>query len=147
MILPRSIRRRGGYIEVALGNSNTARLLLSGEKDVLSGSDKAYLPIEGFVSADFLDRYMNPAFINYSKVTGTTDRPEKEKTIHPELPVGFLGKLKQMRYSDYTIRVYITYIEDFQQYLTGSNLKRISSDGINTYLFHLVDKKNVSSCQ
>ena len=124
MILSRSIRRRRRYIEVAFGNNDAARLLLSKEKGVLFESDKAYLPAEDFVLAEFFDRYVNLAFIDYSKVTDTTNKPEKEKTIRPELPAGFLEKLKQMRYSDHTIRVYTTYIGDFQQYFAGSNLKK-----------------------
>lgn len=147
MILSRSIRRRRRYIEVAFGNNDAARLLLSKEKGVLFESDKAYLPAEDFVLAEFFDCYVNLAFIDYSKVTDTTNKPEKEKTIRPELPAGFLEKLKQMRYSDHTIRVYTTYIGDFQQYFTGSNLKRISPDEINAYLLQLIDKKNISSCQ
>ncbi|RHH06995.1 recombinase [Bacteroides fragilis] len=147
MILSRSIRRRRRYIEVAFGNNDAARLLLSKEKGVLFESDKAYLPAEDFVLADFFDRYVNLAFIDYSKVTDTTNKPEKEKTIRSELPAGFWEKLKQMRYSNHTIRVYTTYIGDFQQYFAGSNLKRISPDEINAYLLHLIDKKNISSCQ
>ena len=147
MILSRSIRRRRRYIEVAFGNNDAARLLLSKEKGVLFESNKAYLPAEDFVLAEFFDRYVNLAFIDYSKVTDTTNKPKKEKTIRPELPAGFLEKLKQMRYSDHTIRVYTTYIGDFQQYFAGSNLKRISPDEINAYLLHLIDKKNISSCQ
>ena len=42
MILSRSIRRRRRYIEVAFGNNDAARLLLSKEKGVLFESDKAY---------------------------------------------------------------------------------------------------------
>lgn len=89
MILSRSIRRRRRYIEVAFGNNDAARLLLSMEKGVLFESNKAYLPAEDFVLAEFFDRYVNLAFIDYSKVTDTTNKPEKEKTIRPELPAGF----------------------------------------------------------
>lgn len=122
MILSRSIRRRRRYIEVAFGNNDAARLLLSKEKGVLFESNKAYLPAEDFVLAEFFDRYVNLAFIDYSKVTDTTNKPKKEKTIRPELPAGFLEKLKQMCYSDHTIRVYTTYIGDFQQYLKPDDI-------------------------
>lgn len=147
MILSRSIRRRRRYIEVAFGNNDAARLLLSKEKGVLFEGNKAYLPAEDFVLAEFFDRYVNFAFIDYSKVTDTTNKPEKEKITCPELPTGFLEKLKQMRYSDHTIRVYTTYIGDFQQYFAESNLKMISPDEINAYLLQLIDKKKISSCQ
>lgn len=147
MILSRSIRRRIRCIEITFENNDDVRLLLSKEKGVLFDGNKAYLPAENFVLAEFFERYVNFVFIDYSKVTDTTNKPKTEKTTRPELPAGFLEKLKQMRYSEHTIRVYTTYIGDFQQYFAGSNLKKISPDEINAYLLYLIEKKSISSCQ
>ena len=61
--------------------------------------------------------------------------------------IRFLEKLKQMRYSDHTIRVYTTYFGDFQIYFAGRSLKLISAEDINAYLLYLIDKKQISSCQ
>ena len=61
--------------------------------------------------------------------------------------IRFLEKLKQMRYSDHTIRVYTTYFGDFQIYFAGRSLKLISAEDINAYLLSLIDKKQISSCQ
>lgn len=145
MILSRSIQRRKRYIEVAFENDDAIRLLLSKEKGVHFDDNKAYMPAEDFVLTEFFDRYVNLAFIDYSNVI---DSPKKQKkTVRPELPTGFLEKLKQMRYSGHTIRVYTTYIGDFQLYFAGRNLKRISSEEINAYLLYLIDEKNISSCQ
>lgn len=145
MILSRSIQRRRRYIEVAFENDDAIRLLLSKEKGVHFGDNKAYIPAEDFVLTEFFDRYVGLAFIDYSNVT---ERAEKrKKTVRPELPAGFLEKLKQMRYSEHTIRVYTTYIGDFQLHFAGQNLKRISSEEINAYLLYLIDEKNISSCQ
>lgn len=104
MILSRSIQRRKRYIEVAFENNDAIRLLLSKEKGVHFGDNKAYMPAEDFVLTKFFDRYVGLAFIDYSNVI---EREEKQKkTVRPELPTGFLEKLKQMRYSGHTIRGY-----------------------------------------
>ena len=132
---------------MTLGNNDGVRLLLLKEKGMLFDGSKAYLPAENFVLEEFFDRYVNLVFIDYSKVIDTTDKPEKEKITHPKLPAGFLEKLKQIRYNNHMVRVYTTYIGDFQQYFAGSNLKMISPDKINAYLLYLIDKKKISSCQ
>ena len=59
--------------------------------------------------------------------------------------IRFLEKLKQMRYSDHTIRVYTTYFGDFQIYFAGRSLKLISAEDINAYLLYLIDKKQISN--
>lgn len=92
MILSHSIRRRRRYIEVTLGNNDGVRLLLSKEKGVLFDGNKAYLPAENFVLAEFFDRYVNLAFIDYSKVTDTTNKPEKD--YPSETACGLLGKVE-----------------------------------------------------
>lgn len=144
IILSHSLRGRRKYIEVSFGNNDSIRKLLSKENGVQFGNDKAYLPADCFILSDFFDQYVGLAFIDYSRIK---DSPKKEKTIRPELPAGFLEKLKQMRYSDHTIRVYTTYIGDFQLHFAGQNLKRISPEEINAYLLYLIEKKQVSSCQ
>lgn len=56
-------------------------------------------------------------------------------------------KLKQMRYSDHTIRVYCTYFADYQTYFSRRDLKMIQPEEINAYLLYLIEKKQISSCQ
>lgn len=145
MILSHSVRKRKKYIEVVFGNNDVIRLLLSKEKGVHFEDGKAYLPVENFVLPEFFDRYVSLAFIDYSKVIDCADKPKK--IVRPKLPAGFLEKLKQMRYSERTIRVYTIYIGDFQLYFAGRNLEKISPEEINVYLLYLIDEKNVSSCQ
>lgn len=95
-------------------------------------------------SFGFFERYVEQAFIDYSQII---EAPKKKQVVRPELPAGFLEKLKQMRYSDHTIRVYTTYFGDFQLHFAGRNLKMISAEDINAYLLYLIEKKHISSCQ
>lgn len=143
MILSRFIRRRRRCIEVTLGNNDGVRLLLLKEKGMLFDGNKAYLPAENFVLEEFFDRYVNLVFIDYSKVTDTTDKPEKEKITRPKLPAGFLEKLKQIRYNNHMVRVYTTYIGDLSpfdistnertMYLTGSSFQQYISYRTHEY--------------
>lgn len=64
MILSRSIQRRKRYIEVASENNDAIRLLLSKEKGVHFGDNKAYMPAEDFVLTKFFNRYVGLAFID-----------------------------------------------------------------------------------
>lgn len=138
-----SARERKKYVEVKFGGDDI-RLLLSKEQGVLFDNNRAYLPVDCFVLSDFFERYVEQAFIDYSQII---EAPKKKQVVRPELPAGFLEKLKQMRYSDHTIRVYTTYFGDFQIYFAGRSLKLISAEDINAYLLYLIDKKQISSCQ
>ena len=50
--------------------------------------DTAYLPAENFVLAEFFDRYVKMAFIDYSAIKETAPRKEEDK--RPPLPEGYL---------------------------------------------------------
>lgn len=138
-----STRGRKKCVEVKFGGDDI-RLLLSKEQGVLFDNNRAYLPVDCFVLSDFFERYVEQAFIDYSQII---EAPKKKQVVRPELPAGFLEKLKQMRYSDHTIRVYTTYFGDFQLHFAGRNLKMISAEDINAYLLYLIEKKHISSCQ
>lgn len=91
MILSRSIQRRKRYIEVASENNDAIRLLLSKEKGVHFGDNKAYMPAEDFVLTKCFDRYVGLAFIDYSNVI---ERGKTEKDCSPGIAHGLLGKAK-----------------------------------------------------
>ena len=60
------IRNGREFVEVTFGNDNDIRLSLSKEENVLLVGGRAYLPAEDFVLAEFFDRYVKMAFIDYS---------------------------------------------------------------------------------
>ena len=98
------VRNGREFVEVTFGNDNDIRLSLSKEENVLLVGGRAYLPAENFVLAEFFDRYVKMAFIDYSAIKETAPRKEEDK--RPPLPEGYLEKLQQVRYSDHTVRVY-----------------------------------------
>lgn len=133
------------FIEVTFDHDGL-RLPLSKEEGVQLVGGKAYLPEESFVLAEFFDRYVKMAFIDYSAITDCTDRKEKEDD-RPPLPKGYMEKLQQVRYSDHTVRVYTSYFRDFQEHFRERDVKTITSEEINGYLLYLIRERNISSCQ
>ena len=140
-----TVRYGRKFIEVAFDHDGL-RLPLSKEEGAQLVGGKAYLPEESFVLAEFFDRYVKMAFIDYSAIKGYTGRKEKEDS-RPPLPEGYLEKLRQVRYSDHTVRVYTAYFRDFQQHFEGRDVKAVTPDEINGYLLHLIHERNISSCQ
>lgn len=140
-----TVRYGRKFIEVAFDHDGL-RLPLSKEEGAQLVGGKAYLPEESFVLAEFFDRYVKMAFIDYSAIKGYTGRKEKEDS-RPPLPEGYLEKLRQVRYSDHTVRVYTAYFRDFQQHFEGRDVKTVTPDEINGYLLHLIRERNISSCQ
>lgn len=142
--LSSTVRNGREFIEVAFGDDDTIRLPLSKEKNVQFSAGRAYLPAEEFVLADFFDRYVKTAFIDYSALKPTQPDTNDAK---PELPKGYAETLRQMRYSPHTVRAYTSYFGEFQRYFVGRNLRYIRPDEINNYIVHLIDAKDISSCQ
>ena len=143
-LLP-AVRYGREFIEVTFDHDGL-RLPLSKEEGVQLIGGKAYLPKESFVLAEFFDRYVKMAFIDYSAIKDCTDRKEKEDN-RPPLPEGYMEKLQQVRYSKHTVRVYTSYFRDFQEHFRDRDVKTITSDEINGYLLHLIHEKDISSCQ
>ena len=137
------VRNGREFVEVTFGNDNDIRLSLSKEENVLLVGGRAYLPAEDFVLAEFFDRYVKMAFIDYSAIKETAPRKEEDK--RPPLPEGYLEKLQQVRYSDHTVRVYTSYFRDFQQYFEGRKIETVTPDEINDYLLYARRKTRRSS--
>ena len=104
------------YIAVAYGGDASLRRRLSDEPGAFAKGGTVYIPADGFVLTDFFDRYVGEAFIDYSAIKEAPSMPKPKPTqpSRPDLPPGFLEKLRQVRYSDHTVRVYTTYFRDFQ---------------------------------
>lgn len=139
-----TVRYGRKFIEVAFDHDGL-RLPLSKEEGAQLVGGRAYLPEESFVLAEFFDRYVKMAFIDYSAIKGYT--PRKAEDSRPPLPAGYLEKLRQVRYSDHTVRVYTGYFRDFQEHFRERDVKAITSDEINGYLLYLIRERNISSCQ
>ena len=73
------IRNGREFVEVTFGNDNDIRLSLSKEENVLLVGGRAYLPTENFVLAEFFDRYVKMAFIDFLPPS-RKPHPVKRKT-------------------------------------------------------------------
>lgn len=137
------------YIAVAHGGDASLRRRLSDEPGAVAKGGTVYIPADGFVLTDFFDRYVGEAFIDYSAIKESPPKPKPKpaQPSRPDLPPGFMEKLRQVRYSDHTVRVYTTYFRDFQEYFEGCDIDRITPEEINGYLVFLINKKGISTCQ
>ncbi len=137
------------YIAVAHGGDASLRRRLSDEPGAVAKGGTVYIPADGFVLTDFFDRYVGEAFIDYSAIKESLPKPKPKPTqpSRPDLPPGFMEKLRQVRYSDHTVRVYTTYFRDFQEYFEGCDIDRITPEEINCYLVFLINEKGISTCQ
>ncbi|WP_289871190.1 phage integrase N-terminal SAM-like domain-containing protein, partial [uncultured Duncaniella sp.] len=134
------------YIAVAHGGDASLRRRLSDEPGAVAKGGTVYIPADGFVLTDFFDRYVGEAFIDYSaiKEAPPMPKPKPAQPSRPDLPPGFMEKLRQVRYSDHTVRVYTTYFRDFQEYFEGCDIDRITPEEINGYLVFLINEKGIS---
>lgn len=87
---------------------------------------------------------METAYINYSALKNTLPRRAENQPRHPP---GYAETLRQLRYSEHTVRAYTVYFREFQQYFAGRNLRYIRPEEINAYIVHLIDTRRISSCQ
>lgn len=133
------------YVAAAFGGDASLRQRLMQEPGAVANGSAVYLPADGFLLADFFDRYVGDAFIDYSAIKAP--QPEPVRPSRPDLPPGYLEKLRQVRYSDHTVRVYTTNFRDFQAYFEGKRLDRITPDEINAYLVYLINERGISTCQ
>lgn len=137
------------YIAVAHGGDASLRRRLSDEPGAVAKGGTVYIPADGFVLTDFFNRYVGEAFIDYSAIKEAPPKPNPKpmQPSRPDLPPGFMEKLRQVRYSDHTVRVYTTYFRDFQEYFEGCDIDRITPEEINGYLVFLINEKGISTCQ
>lgn len=134
-----AIRDGQKYVEVEFDEDDAIRLSLSKEKGVRFEGDRAYLPEEGFDLSGFFDRHVETAYINYSALKNTL--PKKSGKTSPAIPPGYAEMLRQLRYSEHTVRAYTAYFKEFQQYFAGRNLRYIRPEEINAYIVHLIDTR------
>lgn len=64
-----------------------------------------------------------------------------------EPPKGYLEKLIRKRYSQNTIKTYLSYMRSFVEEFDGRNLESITTREINAYILKLIRTKGISSSQ
>ena len=64
-----------------------------------------------------------------------------------ELPSGYLEKLIQKRYSQNTIKTYVSYMSSFMEEFNNRNPGSVTTPEINEYILKLIRTKGISSSQ
>jgi len=91
------------------------------------------------------------AYIDYSALKSTNDsisikenvkRKAYSKTI---IPNAYLEYLKLKRYSENTIKSYVSELKKFSAFYASKDLDTLTKDHIKDYLFHLVQKNKISA--
>lgn len=127
-----------------------------------------YIPRESFSLPEFIDKLNMHAYIDYSALEeydNGTYIPEREK--HPpctrdvhlhnfeeskekikiDLPSEYLEKLIRKRYSQNTIKTYVTYMRSFMEEFYNRDIDSLTTGDINDYILKLIRTKGISPSQ
>ena len=63
------------------------------------------------------------------------------------VPAEYEAILKRRRYSENTIKTYISYFKNFIAFFSDKDLKKITPEDINSYILGLIERKNISVSQ
>lgn len=127
-----------------------------------------YIPHRYFNLEEFSTKLDEHAFIDYSALEAfesgsritvvenhtTADRDEHirrfEQAVNKlkvQLPTEYLEKLIRRRYSQNTIKTYVTYMRSFMDEFSGRELDSITTKEINDYILKLIRTKGISPSQ
>ncbi|MEI8203556.1 MAG: site-specific tyrosine recombinase/integron integrase [Bacteroidota bacterium] len=83
--------------------------------------------------------------IKYLDTKNEGEKAIKNYGNERKIPIEFIEKLKLVRYSENTIRVYTSAFADFINYYSKKELNEITEVDIKNYLLYLVEKRKISS--
>lgn len=127
-----------------------------------------YISQRHFKLEEFMDKLDTIATIDYSaleafdhgtNISSPDDHPASERDKHIkrfeesaikpkiELPSEYLEKLIRKRYSQNTIKTYVTYMRSFMVEFKGRELDSIKTQEINEYILKLIRTKGISHSQ
>ena len=105
-----------------------------------------YIPFRYFDLDGFINQLGHHAMIEISNIPDPLDH-KSHKTCSKVIPEGYLRLLQQKRYSKSTIRTYISYFKQFQDYFYNFNPDEVSEYQINSYILELVNQNGISTSQ
>ena len=79
---------------------------------------------------------------NFAPQSVSINKPSSEPQI--SVPAAYKSLLIQRRYSESTVRTYISFFKKFMRYFFPKDLQDITEDDIKKYLLELVEKQKVS---
>jgi integrase/recombinase XerD len=105
-----------------------------------------YIPFSFFDLDGFTKHLGHLAMIKIINMRDPLDN-KSHKTCSKAIPEGYLRLLQQKRYSKSTIKTYLSYFKQFQEYFHNSNLDGISEYQINSYILELLNQYEISTSQ
>ena len=100
-----------------------------------------YIPKGQFNLANFIDRFGSDTVIDYSALEAS----QYKKPV--DLPTEYLEKLIRKRYSQNTIKTYVSYMRSFMEEFSHRNLGSITTPEINRYISKLIRTRGISPSQ
>jgi site-specific recombinase XerD len=105
-----------------------------------------YIPVEYFNLEEFLERMSDCASIKYSETDALTIQKLQIQSDQKTLEA-YLRILQQKRYSSSTIKTYVSYFKQFQEYFANDHLTHVTTEQINSYILELVNRSGISPSQ
>jgi integrase/recombinase XerD len=84
-------------------------------------------------------------FQNFSKDTCNVDITKLIRK--PKSHKDYIDTLELKNYSKNTIKTYVNYFKDFLEYFDETELEKITTENINSYILELIKEKNISTSQ
>ena len=91
------------------------------------------------------------AYVDYSALKTTKDRTVLKERVKRKayaktpIPNAYIEHLKLKRYSENTIKSYVSEFKKFSSYFSKHNLETLDKDDIKDYLLYLIQKQKVSA--
>lgn len=84
-----------------------------------------------------------------NQVSTLTHKVHSPEITQPKvkIPDSYKNLLYQKRYSDSTVKIYLSYFRDFMIYFNDRNIDEVNKDEINAYILKLIEKNNISISQ
>ena len=119
-----------------------------------SNSMKSWYFFQNEFSLNTVFNKLKPfAYIDYSSLKTLPDEAQTSKSVKTpikekvKIPLPYLDKLEQKRYSKNTQKIYTHYFADFIRFFKDYDLKEITLEEINNYILLLIRKYQISQSQ
>jgi len=110
-----------------------------------------YIPKHQFNLDRFTKSFGPDAVINFSALENSRDQTSQASTSanenHKDIPPEYLDVLVRKRYSQNTIKTYVSYMGDFVKEFKGRKLDSIRTWEINAYISRLIRTRGISTSQ
>ncbi|MCL3782691.1 integrase [Prolixibacteraceae bacterium JC049] len=94
-----------------------------------------------------IEYFYDIAYFDYPKLKEKSELSSETAHLLVHVPNDYVRKLKQVRYSENTIRAYCHYFKLFMMSFKGRDLEELEAHEINDYIYELIVRKGISVSQ